>query len=472
MVKLNRIPYRIERYSRNFIKNLDKGEALLPVILLETAVTGGRTYQAYKRDGFIEARERATEETLGAIFWLGGVNFFNMIGDIIGKKTLGLAKIKFDVGKDSVRNPIKNFMKTATKHSEKTLAIFKLTKVISSILIANSIIGFVVPKLNQAITRKYQASIKNADKKAKSSSTSFKGLNVQQILSLSNSLETDARYKLISTDAGIVSGRTISARNKYERREIMFRDISSIYFYLFCRAHLNSLLNLAENGRTSRLDPWSAKRLDAHLRNNLQGENYSTDEFRELALGKETELPENIQKKFGKQLQENGVIKLNEFLQTVGEKTKIAERAKAMSGLQPEIQGEAILTAEQIKDVYNDCLINNPRILSQIFHKYTDGASSDPFKFVAEKDLRGLKQRMIDYVEDIIKKSKASGKSINADTLQHACKMNLLKNGINMLAGFAVSAYFLSTAIPKIQYWLTKEQTGKNKFPGIQNYTK
>ena len=54
---------------RKFVTQLDKSGAILPVVLLEGAVTGGRTYQAYKRDGFVEARERVTEESLGAIFW-------------------------------------------------------------------------------------------------------------------------------------------------------------------------------------------------------------------------------------------------------------------------------------------------------------------------------------------------------------------------------------------------------------------
>lgn len=36
--------------------------SLVPLIMLECFVTGGRTLQAYKRGGFEEARERFTEE--------------------------------------------------------------------------------------------------------------------------------------------------------------------------------------------------------------------------------------------------------------------------------------------------------------------------------------------------------------------------------------------------------------------------
>ena len=53
---------------RKFVTQLDKSGAILPVVLLEGTVTGGRTYQAYKRDGIVEARERVTEEAQGSKF--------------------------------------------------------------------------------------------------------------------------------------------------------------------------------------------------------------------------------------------------------------------------------------------------------------------------------------------------------------------------------------------------------------------
>ena len=43
---------------------------------------------------------------------------------------------------------------------------------------------------------------------------------------------------------------------------------------------------------------------------------------------------------------------------------------------------------------------------------------------------------------------------------------NLTYSGINFAAGFAVAALFLSTLIPKFQYWYTRKTTGKNEFPG------
>lgn len=488
------------------VSGMAKGDALVPIILLEAAVTGGRTYHSYKRGGFVEARERGTEEVLGAIFWLTGVSAFNKLGDLIGKKLLGLdnlevgktpkknpfglEKIDFDVAKDTVRDPFKNYTdiiekqanslikrKKVPKISEKTLAAFKFTKIISSILITNAIIGFIVPKINQAITRKYQKNVKNIDKNStgiktdenftgltnKNNKTSFKG-GIQNLLSITNLFENDARCKLLSTDVGVAGGRAINARNKHERREILFRDLASVYFYMFCKNHLASLLNLVENGRSTRLDAFSARKLDAHLRNGLKDKSLNAQEFEKLVLGTQNTIPENISKEV-----KSGIIKLDKFKELENNQTirKIAEK---MSKLQPEICNEAIITAEQLKDVYTGGLINDPRFLNKVFRVFSDDKSINPLKYFAEKDLRKVKQQMEDYVKDIIKKSKSKGENITSETLKAAKKGNYIKNIFNLGVGFAVSAYFLSTAIPKIQYWITKKQTGEDNFPGVQQY--
>lgn len=468
MLNQNKISYNFQSNARKFVTGLGKGDALLPVVLLEATVVAGRTYNAYDRGGFVEARERFSEEILGSIFWLGGVVAFNKLGDKIGKKLLKLDNVDFEVGKDAVRNPLKNFLKQMPQHSEKTLAAFKFTKVISSILLANAIIGFIVPKLNQAITKKYQKSFEKLDIKDNKSvkKPSFEGGGVQTLLSLANSFENDAKYKLISTDAGIAGGRAVNARNKHERREILFRDLSSVYFYIFCKNHMGSLLNLVENGRTTRLDPVTAHELDLHIRNKMENNKaYTTEEFEKLVLGDtKVEIPKGIKEKF-----KNNIINLNDF-KMIEKNSDIVKCAELMSQLQPKIEDVAILTSEQVKDVYSSGLINNPQFLNNAFSQFTNKKSIDPFKFVPEKDLRSLKQRMVDYIEDIIKKAKSTDENITTKTLEKANKANFMKNTLNLGIGFAISAYFLSTAIPHIQYWMTRKRTGENKFPGIQNY--
>ena len=284
--------YKLEKATRSFVAGLEKGDALLPIVLLEIAVTGGRSYHAYKRGGFIEGRERLTEESVGAVFWLGGVTAFNKMGDLAGTKILGLKgvevplkssgkpslfgleKIDFDVVKDAVRNPFENYKHFLVEQANKLkslgkrvpvtnqvpLVIFKFAKIVSSILLANGLVGFVVPKLNQGITKKYQNSIeelghKNFDLVKKGEDfnnfankkpvknqggTSFKGSALENLMKITNGFENDSRLKLLSTDVGIAGGRAYNARNKYERRENLFRDLGSLYFYLLCKNHINA----------------------------------------------------------------------------------------------------------------------------------------------------------------------------------------------------------------------------------------
>ncbi len=493
MNNININPTSFANRTRSFVSGLKNGNALLPIILLEGAVTGGRTYHAYERGGMVEARERGTEETLGAIFWLGGVEMFNKLGDFVGKKILKLNNVDFEGSKDAVRNPMLNYMNQLPKkgigekingaeiaklvpvHSAKTLAAFKFTKIISSILLANSVIGFVVPKMNQAITNKYKKKIEDADKivhhnkTGKPQQTSFEGGNPQMLLNLTNAFENDARCKLLSTDVGIAGGRAVNARNKHERREILFRDLSSVYFYMFCRNHINSALNVMQNGRATRLDPVSTNELSVHIQNNMDpNKKYTAEEFSKLVFGnQEAKIPKNIEESF-----ENGIISLEKFKKLEGKNSPISEIAERMSKLQPELGGVKILTSEQVKDCYAKGLINNPEMLNTVFTKYTGGKSTNPMKFVAEKDLRNLKGEMIDYLKDIIKSAKSKGECITQNTIHKANRSNFFKNSMNFGAGLIISAYFLSTAIPKLQYWITRKQTGSDKFPGVEEYKK
>ena len=50
-------------------------------------------------------------------------------------------------------------------------------------------------------------------------------------------------------------------------------------------------------------------------------------------------------------------------------------------------------------------------------------------------------------------------------------KRNMAKSGLFMLLAMGVSSLFLSTIIPKVQYYITYLRTGKNSFPGTENIT-
>lgn len=514
----------------NAITAMTRADALAPIIALEATVTGGRTIQAYKRGGKEEARERIIEETTGAIVWLWGVDVLNKQGDKILSRYLGTPGTNFDVGTDKVlRTPFKNYMKDGVKRniSQNKVAALKGLKVVTSVLIANLFIGFVVPKINHYITnvilrdeKQRKIAVKEeekaqkanetiSDKKAESKdSPSFKGSAVSAINVFTNAIENTNTGKLLSTDVGITGGRMINARTKEERNEIAFRDIGSIYFYMWARGHVTSLFNLAESGRTTRLNPNSVNILNDHLLKFLdsKGGSLPVEEFKRLTQGVQDsaiKLPEGIKfeegtlswveklgNKFRKQPVEPLKVAKVKDLESIIKDENILSRIREMSKLQPLREGEAVITKQQIIDAYNVAEINNPKLLSNAFSQFTGGkgkvigrengkeilskteftggAYIDKYRYVSNKKLYNLKSQMNDYISDICKMSK-DGK-VTKELLNKAKSKNIMYNGINFITAFAIAATFLSTIIPKMQYRMTQKRTGLNVFPGTYDY--
>ena len=500
-----------------------KKEALLPVVALEATVVGGRTIQAKKRGGRDESRERLIEELSGSVVWLWGVQFYNFIGNKIMSSILKLKDINVDVGKDIVRDPFKNYMntlgKTRPEISSGALAACKAAKVLMSVVAANLVIGMAVPKFNHMLTNKkrseeekgwfkltpeQQSEVKcdtsrfkqfmekqdsvNSEKPSNPSFTgAMSGINV-----FTNFIENTSTGKLLSCDIGVMGGRTINARRKEERREILIRDGGSIYFYMWAAPHVGKLMNLAESGGkySNRLNPNAAELLNQELEQFLaaNGDKMDAKEFSTKFLGADkVNLPENLEftnteKQSGitkffnkfrtkpkKPVQTIETEKFLEFLKTNStdaEYERLSGIAKEMTKLQPARDGIELLTREQVKDIYRSGQINKPEFLKKAFEFESGGASSMPNKYYSHKQLYKFKKQMVDYVKDMCD----SAETITRETLQNAKSKNLKLNGLNFLAGFAVSALFLSTLIPKFQYYVTKTKTGVDAFPGTYDY--
>lgn len=492
------------------ITGMTKADALAPVIALEGCVVTGRTYQAYKRGKWDEARERFIEEIMGSITWLGGVLSLNWLGDKVVAKILKSNGKNFDVGKDNLRTPFDNFMKKVApkKFSQTQVACIKSAKVLASIALANLFIGFVVPKVNQGLTKKIRHERKVEQKQqqilapeTKTNDVAFKGA-MNAVNSFTNIIENTNTGKLLSSDAGILAGRTYNARRPEERREIAIRDVGSIYFYMWASGHVGNLMNLVESGKATRLNPNTAQILDKHLQDFLGDKEMGVNEFKEAVLGKPNEVklpelkyeisqPSGISKLFGGKPLE--VIKLSELENVKDIPADVLERARKMATLQPEKLGEKVLTKQQVFDAYNKAEINNTELLHNAFSEYTGGEGkeigkdakgkiirseyeftggkyNDEYRYVSNKKLYKLKAQMEQYVETICNTAK-DGK-VNKKLLDKVKNKNIMYSGINFATGFAISALFLSTLIPKFQYYVTRKTTGVDAFPGTYDYEK
>jgi len=464
-----------------FITKMTKADALAPIVALEACVVAGRTYQAYKRGKWDEARERFIEETMGSITWLLGVKSLNALGDKIVARILKSNGKNFDVGTDKVlRTPFNNFMKNEKpKFTPNQVALIKSAKVMTSIVLANAFIGFVVPKVNQALTRKLRHDRKQElNNKEQNQNLSFKGGAMNAVNAFTHIIENTNTGQLLSSDAGIAGGRMYNARSKEERREIAIRDIGSIYFYMWARGHVGNLMNYVESGRATRLNSETAGTLNSYIREVLDknGGSMSVEEFRKAILGdKSIKVPEGIRfeqqelSSFSKLMKKKPieVIKLSEA-EKLFKDTETIDRLRRMSQLQPLREGEAILTKQQVLDAMNKSAINNPEFLDKVFTEFSGGVHKEEYRFITNSKLYKLKSQMEDYISDVCKSAK--GGKVDKSILDMAKKKNIRYNGINFATGFALSAAVISTYIPKLQYYITKKSTGVDAFPGTYDF--
>lgn len=475
---------------------MTKSDALAPIIGLEATVIGGRTYQAYRRGKWDEARERFIEETTGSIVWLFGVGVLSKIGDKILKKVINTKNVNFDVGKDVLRTPFDNFVKKASNNpkrlSQTAIALLKGTKILTSIILANLFIGFAVPNINHYLTnslrdkdkaQQQNNNLKNHKKTNENTNKNiaFKGSPISALNTFTNAIENTNVGKLLSTDIGIAGGRMYNARTKEERREIGFRDISSIYFYMWAQGHVGNVLNFIQSGRIRRLNPTTAGILDEHLQNVLSknGGEMSVEEFKKVIFGNnqnENILPEGIKfeskkpsafsrfmSSFSKKQPETlQVVKVSE-LENIITDAQTRVKIRQMASLQPQRADGAVITKRQLIEALNGGEINNPKLLDKVFSEFSGGTSKESYRYISNNKLYNLKNSMEDYVADICKAAK--GGKVDKALLDKARKDNISFNGINFIAGFLVAAVFLSTFIPKIQYYITRKTSGIEGFP-------
>ena len=575
--------YLINKTSpvRSFVTSLNKKGAILPVLLLEATVTGGRTYQAYQRDGFVEARERITEESLAAIFWLFGATMAAALFDKIGQMFMKIPKNMPDVGRDNMRSPFNNYINkisTILEMSRKqkeavknNLARFSVGKTFASLITACLFIGYVVPKLNQGITKHIFGKMDKKDpnhEKAPDPYTnkltlkdaraifSAKGISINAVenfkarqnktnivsgtnnktpsfkagadslLRIVQNFQTNDVWKLLGTDVGTVTGRTANARNNDERVEIMFRDISSIYFYCFSMPAIVAFMNKKDTfkGLNTKLNPMSAMEVHNHMVRKMAESGYeqmTPQSFKNMMLGRELDENEkSILKKafpdskpastkkvffglFNKKVpQVYGSTTLENFAKIVDENIAdkaLAEAIKAKaaeaSKMQPLKEGVAMITESQAEDTLRGGEIRNQNFLRKVigntFEDFIvkpenyDAAGnplnekikklthplSNKYKFIDNNEIEQTRKEIFDYVEAIAKEAENKKQNVNFELMKKMNKRNMTKGGVFMLLAMGVSSLFLSTIIPKVQYYITYLRTGKNSFPGTENMT-
>ena len=163
-------------------------------------------------------------------------------------------------------------------------------------------------------------------------------------------------------------------------------------------------------------------------------------------------------------------VKDLEQLERFAKDSKLMDRIREMAKLQPEKMGEAVITKQQLIDAINVAEINDPKFLKKAIEEFTEGACTDEFRYVSDSRIKKFKREMEEFVEQLCKSAK-DGK-INKKAIDKFHSKNVIFSALNFASGFAVAALFLSTIIPKIQYYITRKSTGVDAFPGTYDFKK
>lgn len=433
-------------------------------LLEEVPCTLGRTRAGFKRGGTIEGMERFRKESMSALVWLFGIRAFNKLGNLFFEHVLKTPMISDFCKKGEGNNCIQDtvdFLAQGFKtkeealenvprvfgdrfknvdysiliekygdkfkgvDTEKLVRKIKGAKMISSLsaLVFNCVMmGVILPKVNQAITRKklqeqkvqsetplkypsFGEFSKNTNSnKSQGSQISFGGIDLENMV---YRIDNDNRYRLVATDIPMLIGRVATSRNKYEALENIMIDGGSMYFYNFCAGHVQKLLR--NNSKVPNIDPKIAEYIA------VQGEDALKNAYEQIEQNKTS-----------------------------------------------------------IMDLFE------PNVAKEIYKGATYGKYGHIEKFVKTQDLENIDSTVVKFLNYIKDKAKATdgvekqlfvdGK-INEDILKDAVKKINRTNALYLASGLAVSILGLALIVPKVTYWVTKKITGKDEFTGITDYS-
>ncbi len=456
---------------------------IVPIAAIEAAVTVGRSYRGYKRGGKEELRERVFEESICGLFWLFGADLLRKGINKVGAKVLGnkVGNLNVDIGYDELRNPFG----TISKSLQKTTGIFKVASTLVSVLATTMLVGFGLPKIKQKMTNminknkpkapEVQEAPKNVDVqdnklisdkisadsgiKQIENKLSFKGDILSKMLLLSHNIDNNSAVRLVSTDTGIVAGRTLSARNPDEAREYLFRDTTSSYFYTFATGNIIMLLNALTKNKD--IQPNELVELCDELKKRMP-ENMSLEDFAKATFKKD-----DISKKLANiTFDKKNVIELDKLKDILNKEE--FEKATKLASLQPKRDGKSLLTKLQVEDIFSSSWLSDPEFLSKATKSATWGKSEDPERFVSRKQIDKARTILDKFTEGAYKKLKKQKDTISYQDIENYAKKNILKSSAFFALGTAISVFALAWAIPKIQTELTAKRTGKNENPAMR----
>ena len=362
-------------------------------------------------------REKFIDEYVTSGVWLGGIPLTENIADKFIKNKGFNPEVSTKLFKEEkyqgIEYNIKKFRELApeavkdlekVKSNSKIFEKMNAGKFTAAIAIPVLLMGFILPKLNFALTRKIKENRKNNNPvqtpfNRQISMTSFAGeknlsFTGNWVSSLANLKTVD---KMAITDGGLTIGRVSTSRNKDEAYVNAFRMLGSMFL------------------------------------------NFVAPKYIQKGLDKTANKLFNINVNLDPLIMEN-----EEFINAIKEnKVQLPKTSEA-------------------KDLF-DFIDNNPNSLfsrmaqQQRKISYLENGIRDPRKYVDVQDLGNFRNELESFI-------KSSSKSANIE--KFAKKAKFVKCA-NIISNVLISSTLLAVVLPKIQYGFNKLVTGSYSDPGL-----
>lgn len=410
----------------NIISAIGNNRSVYPLILRDCGIEVPSKIFVTRKENLKESklkandatREKFIDEYVTSAIWLGGIPLVEKVADKIIKNKKFNPEISMKLFKEEefqgIKYNIEKFKKLtpeAVKDMEKALKnknnFEKMiaTKFTAAIVIPTALMGFVLPKLNFALTRyiknkraKKNICTQNLDRPSIQNFTSGKNISFG-----SNFVSTLANLKTVDkmaiTDGGLTLGRVSTSRNKDEAYVNAFRMLGSMFLNFVAPKYIAKFLDNTAN-----------KLFNINV--NLDPLFMEDKEFIDAIKNNKVEMPKSSSAK-----------DLFEFIDSKPQTlfSKFLQKSGKISYLESNIR--------------------------------------DPRKYVNISDLQKFKSDFEKFINE-------AKKSNNIEIF--AKKAKYVK-GANILANIGISSMLLAFALPKLQYLFNKKVTGSYSDPGLRD---
>lgn len=408
------------------ISAIGNNRSIYPLLLRDCGIEVPSKIYVTRQENLKESRQKANDATrekfideyATSAVWLGGIPLVERIADKIIKSKNYNPNINMKLFKEDefqgINLNIEKFKKLApeavrdlekVKQNKKIYERLIAGKFAAAVIIPTAIMGFVLPKLNFALTRKIKSernSIKNNVKDPDISMTSFMSNN-KNISFGSSFVSAVANLRTVDkmaiTDGGLTVGRVTTSRNNDEAYVNAFRMLGSMFLNFVAPKYIAKILDNSANKLFNinvDLDPLILE--DSQFINEIKNNKF--------------ELPTS-----------NEARDIFEFLDTKSNSlfARFAQKSGKVS--------------------------------------YLENGVRDPRKYVDVNEIIRLKNEFEKFI------SKAT-KSSNLDKFVKKAKF---VKCANIFANIGISSALLAIALPKLQYQFNKLVTGSYSDPGLRD---